>query len=280
MAGKTEKPRHGELTKPKFNLTTMKTRPLFLLALLTSIIISSYGQQIKQEGKILAQPQVDNIQMDQILVFTKTAGYRHKSIEKGVATLKDLGTQHNFEITQTEDSLQFSEENLKKYKVVLFLSTTLDVLGVEQEQAFKKYINNGGSYMGIHAASDTEYDWPWYGKLVGGYFLSHPKQQEARINVVDKTHAATMHFGDTWMHFDEWYNFKDINPNIKVLLKLDETSYTGGKNGDDHPISWCHEYDGGRAFYTGLGHTEKSYDDPNFRKHLVGGIMYCLGRNP
>ena len=215
---------------------------------------------------------------NQILVFTKTAGYRHEAIEKGVATLKELGEENNFEITQTEDSLMFRAPNLKKYQLVIFLNTTQDVLGDEQQNAFKTYINNGGSFMGVHSATDTEYEWPWYGKLVGAYFLDHPKQQEAKIMVVDKNNPATAHLEDTWMHFDEWYNFKDINPDLNVLMSLDETSYEGGKNGDNHPIAWYHEFDGGRAFYTGLGHTLESYDNPKFRQHLLGGITWCLGK--
>lgn len=215
---------------------------------------------------------------DQVLVFSKTNGFRHKSIEKGVATFVKLGAAHNFEITHTEDSLQFNSDNLKKFKLVVFLSTTMDVLGDAQQAAFESYIQNGGSFMGVHAAADTEYEWPWYGKLVGAYFLSHPKQQTATINVIDHNHPATKHLADIWTHFDEWYNYKNINPNLNVIMKLDESSYEGGKNGDNHPIAWYHEYDGGRAFYTGLGHTEASYDDLNFRQHLVGGIEYCLGR--
>lgn len=219
------------------------------------------------------------MQRAQVLVFTKTAGFRHQSIEKGVATLRELGKDNRFEITHTEDSLQFDRDILKKYQLVIFLSTTLDVLGEEQERAFRSFINNGGNYMGIHAASDTEYDWPWYGKLVGAYFKSHPKQQEAKILVVDRTHPSTAHLPPTWSHFDEWYNYKNLNPKVQVLLKLDETSYKGGENGENHPIAWYHQFDGGRAFYTGLGHTEEAYDDPDFRQHLLGGITYCLGRN-
>ena len=215
---------------------------------------------------------------DLVLVYTKTNGYRHKSIEKGVNTLKFLGLQNDFVISHTEDSLAFNTENLKKYDLVIFLSTTQDILGAEQEEAFKNYINNGGSFMGIHAAADTEYEWPWYGELVGAYFKSHPNQQEAKIDVVDKSHPATSHLNDSWMHFDEWYNYKNINPSLNVLMRLDESSYEGGENGDNHPIAWYHEFDGGRAFYTGLGHTHESYDDPNFQKHLIGAIRWCLDR--
>jgi len=226
-------------------------------------------------AKIISAPKSAK---DQVLVFTKTNGFRHGSIEKGVTTLVKLGVANNFEVTQTADSLQFNPANLKKYQLVIFLNTTMDVLGDTEQSAFENYIRNGGSFMGIHAAADTEYEWPWYGKLVGAYFLSHPKQQEAIIDVVDHDHPATQHLAATWTHFDEWYNFKNINPDLHVLMKLDESSYEGGKNADNHPIAWYHEYDGGRAFYTGLGHTEEAYDDLNFRQQLVGGIAYCLGR--
>jgi len=257
-----------------------KSIVVLLLTLLSSCGASKIDQQV-----ILNHPEPLRISKSKlaatapkILVFTKTAGYRHEAIEKGVETLKELGLQHNFEITQTEDSLQFNTENLKKYQLVLFLSTTGDVLGAKEEEAFKAYIHNGGSFMGVHAASDTEYDWPWYGKLVGAYFVSHPEQQEARINVEDGSHPSTAHLNDTWTHFDEWYNFKNINPDLHVLLMLDEASYLGGINGDNHPIAWYHIFDGGRAFYTGLGHTEASYDEPDFRKHLLGAIEWCLKR--
>ena len=213
-----------------------------------------------------------------VLVFTKTAGFRHHSIEKGVQTFRELGRKNGFIALQTESGEDFTPQNLKNYKLIVFLNTTMDVLNDAQQKAFESYIKNGGSYLGVHAASDTEYDWPWYGKLVGGYFVSHPEQQKAKIDVLDKTHPSTAHLQDVWMHFDEWYNFKDLNPNVHVLLKLDESSYKGGINGDNHPIAWYHEYDGGRVFYTGLGHTEASYDEPEFRQHLLGGILWCLKR--
>ena len=255
----------------------MKTHVKFIAFLLFCISFTGSSQPQMQEENI----EVKKEEMAQILVFTKTMGYRHKSIEKGVETLKILGKENSFSITQTEDSLQFNDTNLKKYDLVLFLSTTMDVLGADQEQAFKNYINNGGNYMGIHAASDTEYDWPWYGKLVGAYFTSHPNDpnvREAKMNVVNRQHLSTSHLNDTWERNDEWYNYKNINPDMEVLIYLDETSYEGGTNGDNHPIAWYHEFDGGRVFYTGGGHTEESYDEPDFQKHLVGGINYCLGR--
>ncbi|GAA4295472.1 ThuA domain-containing protein [Aestuariibaculum suncheonense] len=214
----------------------------------------------------------------QILVFTKTAGFRHESIEVGVETLKALGIENQFAITHTENAEVFNYRNLKRYDAVIFLNTTGDVLNAEQEQAFEKYINKGGSFMGIHAATDTEFEWPWFNKLVGAYFLDHPKQQTATINRVIRSHPATKHLPNQWQRYDEWYNFKSMNKQVNVLLMLDETSYEGGKNGAFHPIAWCHEFDGGRAFYTGLGHTVASYSEPEFKKHLLGGILYCLNR--
>nr|WP_236634453.1 ThuA domain-containing protein [Pedobacter antarcticus] len=162
----------------------------------------------------------------------------------------------------------------------MFLNTTGDVLNDVQQQAFEQYIKAGGGYVGVHAATDTEYEWPWYGKLVGAYFVKHPEQQVASLVVKDRKSAATAHLPATWSRKDEWYNFKNINPDIKVLIELDEKSYKGGSNGAFHPIAWYHDYDGGRAFYTGLGHVDESYTDPLFLKHLLGGIQYAMGQKP
>lgn len=225
--------------------------------------------------------QIPNEDISQLLVFTKTAGFRHQSIDKGVTTIRTLGVMHSFEITQTEDASIFNSESLSDFDLIVFLSTTMNILNTQQELAFKEYINKGGSFMGIHAASDTEYGWPWYGNLVGAYFDSHPNNPNVRdavLEVVDKDHPSTAHLKDSWSRTDEWYNFKNINPDINVLINLDETSYEGGTNGDFHPIAWYHEYDGGRSFYTGGGHTEASFDEPDFQQHLLGGIQYCLGR--
>ncbi|MGB5316121.1 MAG: ThuA domain-containing protein [Robiginitalea sp.] len=215
--------------------------------------------------------------MKHMLVYTNANGYRHASIETGVATIRDLAQQEGIRMDHTEDSLLFNENNLSKYQLVVFLSTTGDVLGTDQEKAFQKFVEEGGAFMGIHAATDTEYEWPWYGKLVGAYFESHPEgQQEAQLLVTNREHPATAHMSPTWKHYDEWYNFKNINPDIQVLMQLDEKSYEGGKNGVNHPIAWFHENAGGRAFYTGLGHDETTFKNPIFQEHLRGGLRYCL----
>ncbi|SEL34531.1 ThuA domain-containing protein [Parapedobacter koreensis] len=212
-----------------------------------------------------------------ILVFSKTTGFRHDNIEKGAETIKQLGAKQGFAVDHTEDASAFTDENLKQYQAVVFLSTTGTVLDANQKAAFMHYIQAGNGFVGIHAASDTEYEWPWYGKLVGAYFLSHPQVQDADIHVVDKSHPATAHLPDVWNRKDEWYDFKDLNDEVKLLMRLDEKSYKGGKMGDYHPMSWYHQYDGGRAFYTALGHTKEAFDEPAFQQHIVGAIRYAIG---
>lgn len=213
-----------------------------------------------------------------ILIFSKTNGYRHASIPVGIAAIKKLGAENGFDVDATEDSTAIHYDNLKQYAAVLFLSPTGKVFGPDEEKGLQEFIQHGGGYVGIHAASDCEYNWPWYGELVGAYFKSHPKQQQAKILVVDKNNPATAHLPETWDRWDEWYNFKNLNPKVTVLLKIDEKSYTGGENGDNHPMAWFHDYDGGRAFYTELGHTDESYADPNYLKHILGGIKYAIGK--
>ncbi|MFC5410661.1 ThuA domain-containing protein [Larkinella bovis] len=215
---------------------------------------------------------------DAILVFSKTKGFRHKSIEVGKASLWKLGQENGFSVDTTENADLFTPNNLKKYKAVVFLSTTGDILNAEQQAAFEQYIKKGGGFVGIHAAADTEYEWPWYNQLVGAYFLSHPKQQNAEIEIVDKKHLSTKMLPDRWKRYDEWYNYKSIVDGIKVLGKLDEKTYEGGKNGDNHPFIWYREFDGGRSFYTGGGHTDESYSDPQFMAHVLGGIKYAMGK--
>jgi len=211
-----------------------------------------------------------------VVVFSKTKGYRHASIEVGIESIKKLGIENNFQVKATEDADELMKY-LRDSKVVVFLNTTGTIFNDKQKKAFKKYIKKGGGFVGIHAATDTEYNWPWYGKMIGAYFRSHPNQQEATIKIIDKQHLATNFLSQTWQKFDEWYNFKDINPDIRVLMRLDESSYIGGKNGENHPIAWYHEFEGGRIFYTGLGHTKESYSDTTFLKHLLGGIKYTIG---
>ena len=215
-----------------------------------------------------------------VLVFSKTAGFRHESIGTGIETIKKLGEQHHFLVDTTENADRFNEENLKRYTAVIFLCTTGDVLNQQQQNDFERFIQAGGGYVGVHSATDTEYNWPWYGKLAGAYFKSHPNGpnvREAEFFVVNKDHPSTDSIPERFKKTDEFYNFKDINPAVNVLVKIDEKTYEGGENDGDHPMAWYHDYDGGRAFYTAMGHTNETYAEDTFLKHLWGGIKYALG---
>ncbi|MEY4739509.1 MAG: hypothetical protein RLZZ05_893, partial [Bacteroidota bacterium] len=215
-----------------------------------------------------------------VLVFSKTAGFRHGSIGVGKTAIMQLGKENGFAVDTTEDAEAFKEENLKKYQAVVFLNTTGDVLNPKQQAVFERFIQSGGGYMGIHAATDCEYNWPWYGKLAGAYFKNHPRQQKAKLIVHDRTHISTSHLPEIWERYDEWYNFKAApGKEVNILISIDEKSYEGGQNGDSHPMAWYHDFDGGRAFYTEFGHTNESFADPLFLKHILGGIKYAIGNN-
>ena len=214
----------------------------------------------------------------QVLVFSHTNGFRHASIEKGVELVTSLGNEHNFTVEATEDSTFFAREDLTPYEAIIFMNTNGDVLAREGEAALEAYIQQGGGFVGVHSAAATEYDWAWYGGLVGAYFDNHPVPQEASLMISDPLHPSTKHLPVAWNHFDEWYNYRS-NPRgkVHVLATLDEGSYEGGEMGHDHPIAWAHTYDGGRAWYTGLGHTLEAYEAVWFQQHLLGGIEWAAG---
>jgi type 1 glutamine amidotransferase len=214
----------------------------------------------------------------QVLVFSKTAGFRHDSIPAGIAAIRSLGRANGFSVTATENAKTFAAKPLSRFDAVVFLSTTGDVLVPKQQKAFKGYIRKGGGWVGIHSAADTEYDWPFYGRLLGAYFLSHPAIQPAAIDVADRAHPSTSHLPARWLRTDEWYDFRS-NPRgaVHVLATLDESTYSGGTMGADHPIAWCHPFKGGRAWYTAGGHTIESYSESDFRRHLLGGILWAGG---
>lgn len=213
-----------------------------------------------------------------VLLFSKTAGFRHDSIPAGIAAIKALGHQHRFQVEATEDATVFTDKGLAKYHVVVFLNTTGDVLDPSEEAAFERFLGRGRGFVGIHSATDTEYDWPWYGRLVGAYFRKHPAIQPATLKVADATHPSTKHLPTEWTRTDEWYDFRDDpSPRVNVLIRIDETTYTGGTMGASHPLAWYHEYEGGRAWYTALGHTMESYKEPAFLGHVLGGIFWAAG---
>lgn len=254
----------------KFNLKLyMKNKFLLFVLLLSVMTISSCSRNSRIK----------------LLVFSKTTGFRHDSIEPGIEAIKKMAAEKGFEADFTEDATAFTEKNLAGYSAVVFLNTTGDILNPRQQEAFERYIQAGGGYVGIHSATDTEYDWPWYGELAGAWFTDHPSVpsnvQKGKFTVVEKGHWATEGMPEHFEHTDEFYNFRNISKNIHPLFTIDESSYVGGKNPDFHPMSWYQEFDGGRSFYTALGHTKESFQDPLFLNHLWGGIKYaCGGEKP
>jgi type 1 glutamine amidotransferase len=215
-----------------------------------------------------------------VLLFSRTAGFRHESIPTAIAQLMDLQASGGYLAQATEDPTQFSPANLARFQVVVFLLTTGDVLDDDQQAAFEGWIGAGGGYVGVHSAADTEYDWPFYGTLMGAYFLRHPDIQQASVDVEVADHPATVGLPSPWVRTDEWYDFRsNPRPSVTVLATVDESTYTGGTMGADHPITWSHPTGGGgRAFYTAMGHTDESYCDPLFRHLLVGALRWVAGR--
>ena len=217
----------------------------------------------------------DNHKELKVLVYTKAASFRHESIEAGRVALKDYFESNGISTAVTDDSTWFVAEKLNDFDVIVFLLTTGTVLDSMQKEAFKNFIRSGKGFAGIHSASDTEYDWPWYGGLVGAYFKDHPQIQQATLVKVDTSHRACKHLPERWTRTDEWYNFKETPAMVNILLTVDESTYQGGSHGAIHPISWCHTYDGGRSFYTAMGHTVETYKDTLFLKHVMEGIKWA-----
>ena len=229
--------------------------------------------------------QVFSQQQFKALLFTKTAGYHHESINEGVTAVKALAARHNFGVEWHEDAKKFNHKFLAQFDVIIFLNTTEDILNDEQQNAFKAFIQSGKGFVGIHSASDTEYDWQWYTKLVGRMFHIHPAQQTAMLEVTDSNFPGMEIFPKRFMWTDEWYEFKkeEYSKNLKVLLTIDENTYNPnaqwgekiGKGMGYHPISWYQDYDNGRSFYTALGHIPLIYSDPWFLHHIYGGIYWA-----
>ena len=215
-------------------------------------------------------------QAERVLVFTKTAAFRHASIPAAVAALRALAGRHGLAVDHTEDAAAFGEGNLRRYRAVVFANTTGDVLDAAGQRALEGYIAGGGGYLGIHAAAATEYGWPWYGALVGAYFRSHPPGPRTGTVSLARP-AGGWH---RWRVTDEFYNYhSNPRPRVTVIATLDERTYRGGEMGADHPIAWCQSFAGGRSWYTGLGHFPELYADPMFLAHLERGLFFAADRS-
>ena len=212
-----------------------------------------------------------------VSLYTRTLGYRHTSIELAHAALMQRAEPGRYRVQRTEDPAELIAQ-LPQTDVVVFLMTSGDVLSDSQQDALEAFVRGGGGYVGVHSAADTEYDWPFFGTLNGAWFADHPAIQRARVQVPRGSDPSLSFLPDTWEREDEWYNFRDnprADPAVRVLMTLDESSYEGGKMGADHPIAWCRTLDAGRAFYSALGHTEASWEDPLFLQHVETGLRWA-----
>ena len=222
-----------------------------------------------------------------ILIYTHNGkGYVHDNIAPSVEALKKLCSENGYEAESTADPSVFTTDNLKKIHCIIFSSTNNEAFETEaQKQAFVAYTQNGGGFVGIHSASGSERQWPWFWAMLGGKFVRHPELQKFTVKVIDKAHPSTNHLGDSWAWEDECYFINQLNPDIHVLLAADLTTikdekkleYPGTTFGDYFPLAWYHQFDGGRQFYTSLGHKAEYYKDEKFLKHLLGGIKWSMG---
>lgn len=264
--------------------STAKSFYVLLARVLVGCLVSLLSLAAVQAGvSASAQPQTPP--RFRVLVFSKTLGFRHANIPLGVDAIRALGAKNGFAVDATEDSAAFSSANLSRYKVVVFLSTTGDILNEEQQQVFKDYLLGGGGFVGIHGAlfgpSACEDQWAWYGELCCVSFKNHSAVVPARVEVEDRTNPSTAGLPEGWLRSDEWYNYQG-NPRgqAHVLATVDESTYKGGTVGPDHPVAWCKPVGKGIMWYTAMGHTEESFRDSPFLKHVLGGIELAAGIKP
>ncbi|RYP40870.1 hypothetical protein DL767_001351 [Monosporascus sp. MG133] len=215
-----------------------------------------------------------------VFVFSKTAGYRHESIPAGIKAIRELGESTGaFSVDASEDASLITADNLSQYTAVVFLQTSGNILTEDQLSGLRSYMRGGGGFVGVHGAATGMADDPWYGELIGAVFTDHWKPQPGMVTVERPDHVIVSGLPEKWHWFDEWYNFSaSPRGKVTVLLSIEETGYEGGKMGSDHPLAWCREFDGGRTFYTSLGHFDEAYDDGKFRSHLLNGILWAAGK--
>jgi len=247
------------LKKEIYSLLNVMERKLILLLALVFLHVFAFSQQPMK-----------------VLVFSKTeGGYRHASIEAGKQMFISMATHRNFTVDTTEDAARFNDSSLNRYDVVVFLSTRGNVLDTFQQRAFQRFIRKGKGFVGIHAATTTEYSWPWYNKLIGAYFDGHPEPQEALYRKVDSRFPGIRHFPDSLTWMDEVYDFRSLQDSLNYVITVDENTYTGGKMGGFHPVSWYHVFENARVFYIGLGHFDAAYTNSMFVNIIYNSLVWC-----
>lgn len=248
----------------------MRTKVSFIATVFITLVLScAFG----------AEPRV--------LVYQKNGkGFVHDNLAASAATIQELGKQNGFGVDVSTNAAVFSDENLKKYRALIFANSNNEAFeNDEQRAAFQRFVRDGGGFMGIHSSTGSERQWIWFQQMQGAKFLRHAPLQKFTVNVIEPSHPSTAHLGGTWAWEDECYFFTNVNSGIKVLLSADTSSLKdsklasapGQKSNGVFPLAWYHEFDGGRVFYTSLGHKIEYYSEPAFRKHLLGGIRWVMG---
>ncbi|OGV61789.1 MAG: hypothetical protein A2283_23990 [Lentisphaerae bacterium RIFOXYA12_FULL_48_11] len=224
-----------------------------------------------------------------VLVYTKFGkGFVHDCVKACADAVVELGRENGFTVDVSDDPVKFTDDNLKQYSVLVFDNTNNEIFDTEEQKAaLQKYVRAGGGFVGIHSASGGMRKWPWYWALIGGKFKMHPPSQPLNITIVDRNHPSTSFLGDTWQwQKDECYVHNEMGKNVKVLLSVDISTLKPAKEGQDLvamagvkmvPVAWCQNFEGGRQWFTALGHDPKHYSDPTLRKHILGGIQWAMG---
>lgn len=270
---------------------------LAIALLCTSLLVACNQNESQPTPSTDPTPAVTPSEPFKVLVFYKAVSFIHYSIPLGLLMLQTLGNENNFVVDMTADAASFTPENLAQYQAVIWLNTAGNVMdNDEQRAAMEGYMRQGGGYVGIHSAADAEYDWPFYEQLVGSYFKSHGINQFGNIINEAPDQPSTAHLPATWRIFEEFYSFrKNPRDQVNVLLSIDEDSYMPdpnttqlpnsptfpvGESGvmGDHPMSWCHNNTGGVSWYTALGHEGYLYVLPEFKQHVLNGILTAAQR--
>ncbi len=260
--------------------TISRIRTIPVILLLATITNTESGSQ---------QPNAGQLKGKHVLVFTKNGkGYVHENIPASIAAIQKLGKELNFSVDITTSSALFTDDSLVKYDVVIFSNTNNDVFDTEKQKvAFMRYIQAGGGFMGIHSASGTERNWKWFKLMLGATFLRHPPFQRFAVYVFDKKHPAAKDLPAKWETDDECYFFKEFNVGVNVLLVSDISNIKesdDGKNvkpdvfGNRYPAAWCHEFDGGKSWYTALGHSKEDYSNPVYLAHIIDGLKWVTDK--
>lgn len=212
--------------------------------------------------------------LTKVLVLTEAQGFKHESISAGMDMFKAKQADWNIEVEQASESSMLSTLGITRFRIIVLLNTTGDLFTDNEQELLQDFVQNGGSILAIHAAADAEYNWPWYGQMLGALFKDHPHTQQATCHKTGISHPSVQNIPASWQRTDEWYNFQSLSPANQVVLTIDETTYTGGTHGAAHPISWYREFDGGKIFYTAMGHTSETYSEPLFLEHIKGAIEW------